>query len=763
MKIRPLNLCLFLPDRFARWCVVLVMFASLVTICGCRSASTGAADAAATAPEASAEKPAAKGPIASLVPRAATLDESPLLVNQIAPEKAAGEKDAFVLPERQVDEGGVIKPEYPAGLIKGIKDPEAKVKVAFNLDATPLTEVVPLFADLLKFNFYIDPSIKGAVTITLDSEMSAREVWDLFEHILWLSGAYASRNPGFIHIMPFAKMPQERRLLAKHEPMANVDVSFIRVLNAKSSEIMGYLKPFMTEGASATDIQRLNTLLIVETPANMPKLRELIARLDDKGEAGWPEVCFACHQVDAEVIRDELLAILPVIGLPVTDKSSAGGEIKITVVPRLQVIIASAPLKDALDEVGRWIRVLDKENTAEQENLFFYNVKHSTADTLNEALGVFFNTSGSTNASKPTTNKSTSGKTTKTGSKEVPVSTPTPPASTPSKTTTTPKAQKQAGEVTTIFDTPVTVYSDSDQNRLTIMTTPRAYAMVNALLSRLDVPPRQVLIQATITEITLNKKTEFGISYAINQTFGTDGVLKGAGINPVKTDGKDLSANPDPKALAGGLSILLTKGADRIAFLRALAGETNVRVLSAPQILASNDKEATINVGDRVPIITGDYTNLNGSNNTNQSTYQSVQYQDTGTILTVTPHISAGNDVRLEVKQEVSEAVENNLTTIQSPTIQNRTLETQCVVPDGGTILMGGLIKTKTEDSHSGVPYLMDIPVLGRLFRTNIKNNERTELLVMLTVNVIEPSTDIDKLARRYREALKEVRDKMGK
>ena len=162
--------------------------------------------------------------------KAKTLDETPIMVNQVAPDKASATGQETPLPVRKMPAATTAtaaasaqpavpavgpKPgtTYPDNLVKGIKDPDAKVKVLFNFDAAPVTEVVPLFGSLLNFSYLIDPAIKGSVTMTVDTEMTAREVWAMFEEILWLSGGYASRNPGYIHVLPMSKMPQERRLL----------------------------------------------------------------------------------------------------------------------------------------------------------------------------------------------------------------------------------------------------------------------------------------------------------------------------------------------------------------------------------------------------------------------------------------------------------------------------------------------------------------------------------------------------------------------
>ncbi|MFA5204842.1 MAG: type II secretion system secretin GspD [Lentisphaeria bacterium] len=751
--------------------------------------------------------------------KAKILDETPIMVNQVAPDKAGGK--GSTLPARaaaatvptvpMVTPGtgaavsgtapATLVPEYPGSLVKGIKDPDAKVKVLFNFDAAPLTEAVPLFGALLNFNYLIDPAVKGSVTMTVDSEMTAREVWAMFEEILWLSGAYASRNPGYVHVLPLAKMPQERRLLGRFEPSANVAVALLPVYRAKSADLATALAPFKSEGATITDFPRLNSLLVVDSPVNMEKLRGLTALLDGTGETGWPQICVRCQKVDAASVRDELMTLLPVIGLPVTDKASSGGEIKITALPRLQAIIVSAALPEVLAEVERWIKALDQENEAEQENVFFYNVRHSTADHLLEALGVFFNTNGlssTTETTKSTSSKaggsgsssglggsfsssSSSGRNRQSGSTSYSGTGGSSSRQGRAVSGLSATSSGQSGDSAapkTVFDTPVTLYADNDQNRLTIRTTPRAYAMVEALLKRLDVPSRQVLIQAVIAEIVLDKSTEYGFAMAAKTTVNgedTRYLYNGlpSGVNPFSLTQTDTALPPvlntADARLATGRGFALSFGntnSNVMGYITAVAGRDNVRVVSAPQIMASNDQEAMINVGEEVPIRTGDDGSTT-STSTSGSSYpystNSYSYMDTGIKLTVTPHITAGNVVKMDVHQEVSDAVQTTTSKIDSPTKQNRELETQLVVPDGGTVLMGGLIRNKQVDNRSGVPLLMDIPWLGVLFRSNSTSNRRTELLVVITATVVDESSDVDQLASRYRAAVHEMREQMKK
>jgi general secretion pathway protein D len=209
-----------------------------------------------------------------------------------------------------------------------------------------------------------------------------------------------------------------------------------------------------------------------------------------------------------------------------------------------------------------------------------------------------------------------------------------------------------------------------------------------------------------------------------------------------------------PTALSNGYGFLFQDDqSDPIAFLNLVAGEGNTRVLSEPQVIALSDEQAIINVGQRVPIPT-EQTNYSGDADNFRTNYE---YQDTGVIMTVTPHVTAGNDVRLEVKQEVSDAAESEDPTIP-PRITNKVVESVLTVPDGSTVMMGGLIRTKSTDSNSGIPYLKDVPYVGRVFRSNSSSDERSELLILITVNVIENEDTVQHLITRYAAALEEIR-----
>ena len=708
------------------------------------------------------------------VPKAELLDESPLGVDKVESEelsKKEAERKISIPSRVQSSRPNVDVSDYPEGVIKGIADPDEEVQFEINLDNAQITEMVSLFAakEVLNFSYLIDPAVKGAVTVNINTTMKAREVWDTMQHLLWLAGAYASPSHGFINILPFDKMPKERKIFADHEIQPNVEVLFIPIRYRKSADIVNQIKPFMTDGATATDLTDSNSVLIVEAPANCNKLKELIKYLDSKGEREWPVRCFQCHEVEADVLGDELIALLPVLGMPVAAATGpSGGAIKVTSLPRLGSIVVSASMEEILDEVANWVKILDCTDMLDKEEIFFYNVRHSTVDNLSNALGAFFNTTTSGNTSSTSRSTSSRASSTSTNSQNntnrnstttnsTTNSTTTANRNTTSRTTTANRTNSNNSNQNvpalhmTVFDTEVTVFTDEESNRLTIKTTARTWTMIKAFLERQDVPPRQVSIRATITDISLTKSTEFGISYSIRKLLGrNDQNTLDALINSMGniTAASTLTGMMD----AAGIGFLFKDhNSDPLAFLKAVAGDGNTRILSEPHVQVLSGATAKINVGKKVAIPTESTTYT--SNDNMRSNYE---YVETGVIMEVTPYITAGNDVRLQISQEVSSAEEVTNINIP-PTIVEKSMSTELVVPDNSTLLMGGMIQTDNGDSNAGIPLLKDIPYIGKIFRYNKRSTSRSELLVLLTVNVIDSKNPQEELIRRYKASLEEI------
>ncbi len=310
-----------------------------------------------------------------------------------------------------------------------------------------------------------------------------------------------------------------------------------------------------------------------------------------------------------------------------------------------------------------------------------------------------------------------------------------------------------------VFRQDVRIVADEVTNSLVILATKRDYQLILDVVRRIDVVPRQVVLEVMIAEVALTKDLQFGIAYAF-----TDGPLTSAISDPATGIFTNRGAAPTTGTNAlGGLLGTATRtpatGAFAIIsdrnnfniFINALQGMTRVKMLSAPHIIAADNREAHILVGQSVPILTSTSTFLQSSG-VAPTTANTVQYRDVGKILTVLPQVNSKGLVNLQVRQEVSSVIEGQISfgNTNSPAFNTREAETTLVVQDGATVIIGGIIDDTVGSARTGVPYLMDVPVLGRLFRSDNDSTDRTELLITITPSVIHNREEAREVTDEY-------------
>jgi general secretion pathway protein D len=289
----------------------------------------------------------------------------------------------------------------------------------------------------------------------------------------------------------------------------------------------------------------------------------------------------------------------------------------------------------------------------------------------------------------------------------------------------------------------IRIIADEVNNALVIMGTSREYEMVESAIKELDILPKQVLIEATIFEIGLTGDLNLGVEW----------FLKNGGLGEGKTGQGQLNLGSDGiSAAAPGFSYSIIDGATDVRFvINALESETNVQVLSSPSIMVLDNKKATINVGDEIPVPT---RQSNSNIDPAAPTVNEIQYRNTGILLEVSPRINAGGLVTLEVNQEVSDAVTTETSGIDAPTIQLRTIQSTVAIQSGQSVILGGLIRNQREDSVSGLPFFSRLPGIGRLFSQTANSDRRTELLVVLTPYVIANPSQALAITEEYRAKL---------
>jgi general secretion pathway protein D len=367
-----------------------------------------------------------------------------------------------------------------------------------------------------------------------------------------------------------------------------------------------------------------------------------------------------------------------------------------------------------MQHVMKWVRDLDQPGqTVNTQGVFYYQVQNTSAKELAEVLARIMGGGGP----EPESNRQQQQQIgAGPAGASVPQANQTSQANSP-----TPSAL--------IGNRRVTI--DAARNAIIFQGTPEEFSQFRTLAVQMDRAPLEVLIEATIAEVTLTDNEDLGVTLTYDN-----------GVNPV-LNSSSVKSNE-------GLFVSLIR--DRGAFLSNLTASANknkVTILSSPRVVASSGKKANIKVGTQVPILTTQQTAATGAVNGTSTILQDVQYRDTGVLLTIDPVINSNRRVELDISQEVSEAGANKISDVASPTIFTRDIQTSLSLSDGETVLLGGLISENLSKGDNGIPFLKDVPVLGNLFKTTSKGRTRIELVVLLTPYIID-GTDT---ARAVRDA----------
>ena len=640
-------------------------------------------------------------------------------------------------------------------------DEEITVNLVFN--SAPLLDVIPSFADALGFNFLADSDLKGVVTLNIDQKMTRKELWDTFDKMLNLSGAGVTVEGTLLRIMALPKVARQSdsRLAVD----GSGELFYYPLKNTTAKEVVNQLKPFIGKDAVCVELTRPNAVMIADDRANMPKLKQLLDIIDMSGKSSWKRKIILCSNILPSKLTNELKTILPVLGFNVqqiTDKTETPGSVQINGLDRLHILVVSAATEEAIQEIQQWVDLLDSSNSLDQERVFVYKVRHNKASQLAQALSIIYDIQGSSltidtstgntkmeTVNSTQTNRNTRNTNTRTATGQIDINS--------TENTLTDRNSN-------VFNTPVRVFADGVLNRLVVRTTPRTYASIKALLNRLDVVPAQVLLQVLIVEVTLTESTQFGIELSGSYSGKTNSLI---GTNytdlttPTTSTTKDENTGEITRTTnrQTGFSYFLSdpdNPSNKFAYIRALAGNGNTKIISSPQLLVSSHTEAKINVGTEVSVITGSITNTSSSG----SMSNTYDYETTGVTLTVTPQITSNDLISLKVEQELSSVDYTNSTAENpNPNKNNRSITTNMTIANGKTMILGGLIQEQKTDKLDSVPIINQIPILRRLIGSTDASVERSEILVLVTGYIVNERNKVEELIERYNDALKALND----
>ena len=605
-------------------------------------------------------------------------------------------------------------PERPAPAPVG--DSDGAGMVTLNFDAVELVEVVHVLARHLRLNYTIDADVRGVVTLHSGQPVRREDLLPIFHEILRTHGAVAIRQGGLYRITAVSQGPalvRPGRAKGAGFAMRILPVRFFPVAVMKR-----LLAPFMTASGTILDHVRGNYLVVVDSPSNIRRLSEIKALIDVEAFSGTRMELYRPRAAAAGDLAREMSAAMAFSGA-----SAAEGEpfaARFLPLPRIDQLLVIAYSDAAWNYVKHWIERIDVAGEDRGRQLFIRAVENRKATELARVLNQVYGRRRSPSAGP--------------AGGEQPTGPVTPPA---------PESPDPSGQG-------VRVVAEPDTNSLVILATAREYAGMARVLEGLDLVPRQVLMEVLVAEVTLTDDFEFGVEYALAKG--------GFGPPPDEGDGADEpAAGTGFRTLAAGFSSIVDAGRDFRVFVKALMQDARVKVLSSPHLLAVDNRPARIRVGSEQPVATGTVVSREA-----EATTTTIEFKEVGRILTIVPRVNSEGLVNLQVRVEVSDVGERVTVGRQSFDAFNvREAETAAVLHDGQTLVIGGIITDNRRRSRIGIPLLMDVPVLGPLFRTDFERSDRTELVILITPRVIRDRGQGDHATERFLDKVRAVRGEL--
>ena len=619
--------------------------------------------------------------------------------------------------------------------------------ITLNFQDTDIREFLNVvIKDVLNENYLIDGNVTGKVTIATARPILKDGLMTLVEDILTMNGAAITKENGLYRIMP--KSQAVKGNLTPSLSQRTADGHSVRIIPLQyiaAQEMQKILEPFLTEGSDLRIDKKRNLVIVSGSQHEIATVLETVDVFDVDWLRGMSVGLFPLDYVEPEILKTELDSVLAAI--EADDGSELlQGLVRTVPIDRLQSILLISSTPTALREVEIWVHRLDRPGKSESKRLYVYNVENARATDLGAILGQIFNSGAGETVSALAGDTQLAP-----GLSPVEISVEGNEAAAGSAADAVQPITRTAGSdgagVALPSGQSVEIIADDVRNALVILATPQDYRMVELALVKLDVVPLQVLIEASIIEVSLKDDLNYGIEWFFKNSIERGNVTEGRAT-------LDLG-NPGLSALSPSFSYTIINNADQVRLaLNVLEQESEVNVLSSPSLMVLDNQTAIINVGDEIPVpARQSISNINPDS----PTVNEIRFRQTGVTLTVTPRVNSGGLVTMEIKQEVSNAVGTTTSEIDAPTIQQRQIESTVAINSGETIVLGGLIQDTQTNAESGIPILHRIPLLGKLFGQTRDEVRRTELLVMITPRVIRNRNEAKDVTEEFKRKLRGI------
>jgi len=599
-----------------------------------------------------------------------------------------------------------------------------------------------ILGDTLGVNYFVDDAVKAAVTIQTPTPVSQNTVLDMFQSTLRSKGAVIVVDNGFYRIVP---TDQATASAASFQPPSaeqnglGVQVKTVSLRFVNASEMERILQPLVSKGAILRVDTSRNMLMLQGTQQELAAMQEAVGIFDVDYMKGMSFALIPVTTSEPESMAKELDTIF-------SNGQSHTGKGIVQFIPntRLSSILVISSQAQYLERAETWVKRLDHAATGAVPQLYVYHIQNRPAPELAKVLQSVF--SGQVQAAVAAKGSVAPRFAEAQVSSSAGVAAAPASGAAGAQPLTQADAQDAAAVVDGAFGTDaqdggardkrMKIVADETNNALLIMAVPKDYDRILKVLSRIDAVPTQVLLEATIAEVSLNDDLKFGIRWFFEShqhQFTLSDAASGA-VSP---------AFP-------GFSYFFSLPNVQVA-LNALSEITDVNVISTPTLMVLDNKTATLQVGDQVPIT----TQTSQSNTAGGApTVNSVQLRDTGVILKVTPRVNDSGRVVLDIEQEVSDAVKTTTSDINSPTIQQRKIKTTVSVHDGAALALGGLIQERNTTAKDQLPVLGDVPLFGNLFKNKDNSIRRTELLIIIRPHVVRDDGEAHAVTEEFKKHL---------
>jgi general secretion pathway protein D len=631
-----------------------------------------------------------------------------------------------------------------------------------------------VLGDVLQVNYVVSDKVKGAVTLKTARPMSQEGLLEVFESVLELQDAAIVVDGGVYKILPrdeaIAVGKQIRMSGGTGRRSVGFATEIVPLKYVSADEMERILRSVAPQSTIARADTARNLLILTGSRNELVSMIEMVSTFDVDWMRGMSFGIFPVETADTEAIAQELDTIFA------NDQSGpTKGMVRFIPNARLKAILVITSSKQYLQKAETWIKRIDMASKETEKRAFVYHVQYRPVQELNRVLqkiyaaqnttGTDLGGAGQDAISDPeivTPDSLTGGGTPATVGHRSLAGTPgtfaapglsadasrTTPASEPTDGALAGAdgqaiaAQGQTRSGMLAQPTPddrhggISIVSDESNNSLIITATPGEVRRIRQVLAEIDRMPSQILLEATIAEVTLNDDLKFGLRWFFE---------KGSSELRLTDSAIGAIAPAFP-----GFSYFVNAPNVRVV-LNALQGVTNVNVVSSPSLMVLNNKKAVLQIGDEVPVATQSAVSVLTPD---APIVNSIAFRNTGVLLSIVPRVSEDGRVLLEIEQEVSDVKPTTSSTIDSPTIQQRRIKTTVAVQNGGSVMLAGMMQDRATRQNEQIPLIGEIPMVGNLFKNKTDNISRTELLIAITPHVVTDDRQMDMIAAEFRDRL---------